>query len=266
MKTLEIDQISLQFGGVQVLKNISFSVEQNQLLALIGPNGAGKTTVLNCISGILKYDGRIVLEGRSITGRRPAELAFLGVARTFQHAELAPEMTVQENLLVARHSALRNGVFSELFNLPSHVREEAAHVNHVQEILKSVGLSDTLHRLISDLPFGVQKVVGFARALALSPKILLLDEPSAGLTGDERADMTRFIKEVKQRFKVSTIWIEHDIKMVGEIADKVVVLDYGRLLADGLPDVVLNDPEVIKAYLGTGIKLKKMKDLHVSNN
>jgi branched-chain amino acid transport system ATP-binding protein len=250
MTQLDIRNVSLQFGGLRVLNDISLQVAKGELLALIGPNGAGKTSVFNCISGIYRPTGAIGLNDTSLIGLRPADIAALGVARTFQHAELCPTMSIADNLLAARHLRLRTGALTEMISWPSARREEKRHRDAVRETIAFVGLERFEDAIVGDLPFGVQKLVGFARALAMEPLLLLLDEPSAGLTGDERSDMARFIVKTRRKLGIAAIWIEHDMQMVADLADKVLVLDYGRTLAYGRPDDVLGDPEVVKAYLG----------------
>jgi branched-chain amino acid transport system ATP-binding protein len=250
MAELQIERLSLRFGGLSVLENVSFSVAAGELFALIGPNGAGKTSLLNCISGIYRGEGEIRFRGLDIAGRTPHEIARLGIARTFQHGELFRHMTVLENLLTGRHTRVRTNPLAELLFLPSVRREEVRQREAIERIIEFVELERYRHALVDGLPFGVQKVVGFARALALEPGILLLDEQSAGLNRDEREDLARFILRIKHDLKIAMIWIEHDMQMVADLADRIHVLDYGRTLAEGAPDAVLNDPRVIAAYLG----------------
>ena len=260
MNALEVRSISLQFGGIVVLNQVSLAVARGELLALIGPNGAGKTSVFNCISGIYRPSGEILLDGKTILALRPSDIAQRGVARTFQHAELVAEMSVIDNLLAARHSMIGTGIFSEMLNLPGARRIETAHRQVVAEILDLVDMGSLRDRTVADLPFGTQKILGFARALAMNPQVLLLDEPSAGLTGEERLEMARFIRKIRKKLNLAIIWIEHDMKMVAELADRVVVLDYGRMLATGTANEVLQDPNVVSAYLGTGLSLRKTGD------
>lgn len=250
MAELEVDKLSLRFGGLTVLEDVSFSVEAGELFALIGPNGAGKTSLLNCISGIYRGEGKIRFRGKEIAGLTPHEIARLGAARTFQHGELFRHMTVLENLLTGRHARIRTNPFAEMFFLRSVRREEVRQREAIERIIEFVELERYRHMPVDSLPFGVQKLVGFARALALEPGILLLDEPSAGLNRDEREDLARFILRVKHDLKIAMIWIEHDMQMVADLADRIHVLDYGRTLAEGAPDDVLSDPRVIAAYLG----------------
>jgi branched-chain amino acid transport system ATP-binding protein len=248
---LAIEHLSLRFGGLTVLTDVSLHVDPSELLALIGPNGAGKTSVLNCISGIYRGDGAILLRGENINGKPPHEIARLGVARTFQHAEIFPQMSVMENLLTGRHSRIGTNVLAEILFLPSVRREELAHRAAVQKVLGFVGLEAHRHTLVGALPFGVQKLVGFARALALEPKLLLLDEPSAGLNRTEREDLARLILRIKDEIGLAIIWIEHDMQMVADLADRLHVLDYGRTLGVGSAADVLNNPAVVAAYVGT---------------
>ena len=251
MAELDIRDLRLAFGGLQVLNDISLSVERGELLALIGPNGAGKTSILNCISGIYRPNaGRIVFEERDLVGLKPHAIARLGIARTFQHGELFPHMTVLENLLVGRHARCRSGPLAEGLFLPGVRRQEVQHRRRAEEILDFVELQRYRHHPVGGLPFGLQKVIGFARALALEPRILLLDEPSAGLNRDEREDLARHILRIKHEVGVAIIWVEHDMQMVADLADRLYVLDYGEHLADGDPASVLSDPRVVAAYLG----------------
>jgi branched-chain amino acid transport system ATP-binding protein len=207
--------------------------------------------VLNCISGIYRGDGAILLRGEDINGKPPHEIARLGIARTFQHAEIFPQMTVLENLLTGRHSRIATNMLAEMLFLPSVRREELAHREAIEKVLGFVGLTAYRHTPVGALPFGVQKLVGFGRALALEPKLLLLDEPSAGLNRAEREDLARLILRIKDELDLAMIWIEHDMQMVADLADRLHVLDYGRTLGVGSVADVLNNPAVIAAYIGT---------------
>jgi branched-chain amino acid transport system ATP-binding protein len=250
MAELEITDLSLAFGGLTVLDRVSLAVEAAELMALIGPNGAGKTSVLNCISGLYRGRGQISFKGREISGLPPRQIARLGVARTFQGGELFPHMSVLDNILVARHLALSTQPWAEALFL-GHVRDaEVCQRRAVEAIIEFVELEGVRHADAGSLPFGTQKLVGLARALALEPSLLLLDEPSAGLSRDEREDLARFILRIKGELKLPMIWIEHDMQMVADLADRIHVLDYGRTLAVGPPQQVLADPAVVAAYLG----------------
>ena len=251
MAELAVENITLRFGGLVVLDDVSLAVERGELFALIGPNGAGKTSVFNCISGLYRpAAGRIRFQGHDVVGMKPHDIARLGVARTFQHGELFPHLTVVENLLVGRHTRFRTNLVGEALFSRRVRDQEVEHRRVVEEILDFVELGRHRHTTVSSLPFGMQKLVGFARALALEPKLLLLDEPSAGLNRDEREDLARFVLRIKHELGIPMIWIEHDMQMVADLADRIFVLDYGKPLAQGTPDQVLNDPRVIAAYLG----------------
>jgi branched-chain amino acid transport system ATP-binding protein len=254
MAELEIENLTLRFGGLVVLDGVSLSVEAGELLALIGPNGAGKTSVFNCISGLYPGDGAIRFRGENISGRKPHAIAALGVARTFQHGELFPQMSVVDNLLTGRHPRIRTNPFTEMLFLPSVRAEEIRQREAVEKIIEFVELERYRHTPVGGLPFGTQKIIGFARALANEPALLLLDEPSAGLNREEREDLARFVLRIKHQLGIAMIWIEHDMQMVADLADRIHVLDYGRTLASGNAADVLKDEKVISAYLGTGKK------------
>ena len=251
MAELSVQHLHLRFGGLTVLDDVSFTVARGELFALIGPNGAGKTSVLNCISGIYRGSGAILFRGAEIAGQAPHHIAQLGLARTFQHGELFPQMSVLDNLLTGRHARIRTNPLAEMLFLPSVRRAEIAHREAVERIVDIVELERYRHATVGSLPFGLQKLVGFARALALEPSIILLDEPSAGLNREEREDLARFILRLKHDLGMTMIWIEHDMQMIADLADRIHVLDYGRTIAEGTPGTVLTDPNVLAAYLGT---------------
>jgi branched-chain amino acid transport system ATP-binding protein len=248
---LAIERLGLAFGGLKVLSDVTLAARPGELLALIGPNGAGKTSVLNCISGVYRpTSGRIALDGRDLLGLPPHAVAQAGVARTFQHGELFPHLTLVENLLVARHGRMRSGALAGGFFLPSVRREEVEHRAAAERVIDFVELRRYRHRPVGALPLGVQKLSGFARALAMEPRLLLLDEPSAGLTRQEKEDLARYILRIKHELKVTMLWVEHDMQMVADLADRLFVLNYGEAVTEGPPERVLADPRVVAAYMG----------------
>jgi branched-chain amino acid transport system ATP-binding protein len=249
--SLRIEDLSLAFGGLKVLEGVSFEARPGELLALIGPNGAGKTSILNCICGIYRPSrGRVLLGEADITREAPHRIASRGVARTFQHGELFPHMSVIENLLVARHARMQGGLIAEGLFVPRVRAAETAHRRAVEEVLEFVELERHRHRPVDALPFGLQKLVGFARALAMEPAVLLLDEPSAGLNREEREDLARFVLRIRHELGIAMVWVEHDMQMVADLADRIFALNHGVPLAQGTPEAVLSDPGVIEAYLG----------------
>lgn len=251
MAELEIEGITLRFGGMAVLNAVSLSVHAGELMALIGPNGAGKTSIFNCISGIYKPEGNIRFRGENICGLSPHRIAASGVGRTFQHAELFEEMSVLDNVMAGLHTRLKPNALANMVRWPSSRRREEEFRAATEEILDFLELRRLADQMVGNLPFGVHKLIGFGRALAAQPSLLLLDEPSAGLTREEREDLAFYIMKAKQSMDMAIIWIEHDMQMVADLADRIHVLDYGRSLADGFPEDVLRDKEVIRAYLGS---------------
>jgi len=249
---LNLENIDLSIGGFQILNDISFRAYRGNLLALIGPNGAGKTSLLNCINGIYQCDkGRILFEGQDLAGLKPHRVARIGITRTFQHAELFRHMNVLDNLLVGRQIKMTGGVISNGLFWGKTLREEVVHREVVEEIIEFLELEKYRKSDASSLPYGIQKIVGLGRALAMEPKILLLDEPSAGMNRQEKEDLARFILRIKYEIGITMIWVEHDMQLVGDLADRIVVLNFGTKIAEGEADAVLNDSRVIQAYLGT---------------
>src|SRR5712692_4504192 len=248
---LEIENLSLSFGGLQVLREVRLDALRGKVTALIGPNGAGKTALLNCVSGIYSPQaGRISFNGEDLIGRSPEAIARLGIARSFQNLELFPSLTVIENLLVARDSAFRGNVLSAAIFFGPARRRQIAERDAVGRVIDLFELWPLRHVRAHDLPYGQQKIVGFARAMAADPKLLLLDEPGSGLTRDEKEDLARFILRLRFDWKVSILWIEHDLQLVSDLADRVHVLNLGECIASGTPEEVKRVPAVIDAYVG----------------
>ncbi len=248
---LQITEVSKSFGGVQAVSRVGLDVQQGEILSVIGPNGAGKTTLLNMISGFYHPDsGRIVLEGADISHSAPSRVAELGVARTFQNIALFRGMTVLDNLMLGRHVRMKAGVLASFIYWGFAQREEVSHRRRVEDIIDFLRIQDLRRRPTGSLAYGLQKRVELGRALALDPKILLLDEPMGGCNHEEKEDMARFILDVNQEWGTTIILIEHDMGVVMDISDRVAVLDMGQKIAEGGPDEVRANPQVIKAYLG----------------
>ena len=259
---LKVDDLQISFGGVQALMGVSLNVRQGEIFSLIGPNGAGKTVLLNCINGLYRPNtGSILFEGRDITHLPPHQRAGLGIARTFQKIELFSGMTVLDNIRLGRHLHMRSGILSGACYVGKAAREELIHREFIErEIIDLLEIAHIRDKIVGMLPYGLQKRVELARALALQPRILLLDEPMAGLNLEEVEDMARFILDVneEERWRVTCVLVEHDMGVVMDISNRVAVLNFGEKIAEGLPAEVQANLEVVRAYLG------EVEDLYVS--
>lgn len=248
---LVFDEVHLSFAGVKALDGVSFSVGPRDLFAIIGPNGAGKTSTFNVMSGIYRPQrGAVTFLGRPILGRKPHEIAALGISRTFQNIELFPNLTVIDNLMLGRHHLVRYGVPSAVIYAGRARREETRHRAVVEDIIDFLEIEAYRKSPVGLLPYGIQKRVELGRALALGPKLLLLDEPVAGMNVEETEDMARFILDIRDELDIPMILVEHDMGLVMDLADRVLVIDFGRPIACDVPAVVQADPDVVRAYLG----------------
>jgi len=245
------DNLIINFGGIRAVDDVSFAVSKGEVFTIIGPNGAGKTTIFNLISRIYEPTaGRLVFEDRDITNVPAHRIASLGIARTFQNIELFEHATLLENLLLARHAHKKSHFFGELLFLPSVRQMEVEHREAVERVIEFLNLQEYRDALIVNLPYGVRKVAELARALCTGPKLLLLDEPSSGLNVEETEDMAFWIEDIKGLLGITVLMVEHDMKLVSAVSDRVLALNYGRPIVTGTPREIQNHPEVVRAYLG----------------
>ena len=249
---LEVNNISLAFGGVKALTDISFDVREHEIRAIIGPNGAGKSSMLNCINGVYQpQQGTIALRGQTYRHMNSRQVAEAGVARTFQSLALFKGMSVLDNIMSGRNLKMKSNLFMQALRLGPAEREEIAQREAVERIIDFLEIQPYRKTPVGKMPYGLQKRVDLGRALAMDPQVLLLDEPMAGMNVEEKQDMSRFILDVNDEFGTTIVLIEHDMGVVMDLSDRVVVLDYGKKIGDGVPDAVRSNPDVISAYLGT---------------
>ncbi|HMS26331.1 MAG TPA: ABC transporter ATP-binding protein [Burkholderiaceae bacterium] len=250
---LDVHNISLSFGGVKALTDISFDVREHEIRAIIGPNGAGKSSMLNCINGVYTpTQGSITFKGKTFGHMDSHQVATMGIARTFQNLALFKGMSVIDNIMTGRNLRIKSNLFMQALRLGPAEKEELQHREFVEHIIDFLEIQAYRKTPVGQLPYGLQKRVDLGRALAMEPKVLLLDEPMAGMNLEEKQDMSRFVLDINDEYGTTVVLIEHDMGVVMDISDRVVVLDYGKKIGDGTPDEVRNNPEVISAYLGTG--------------
>ncbi len=248
---LDFRDVHLSFAGVKALDGVSFHVDEGELFAIIGPNGAGKTSIFNCLNGVYRpQQGQILWDGADIIGRKPYKIAQDGIARTFQNIELFGAMTTLDNLMLGRHHLMKRSWVAGSVWLGPARREEIENRSKVEEIIDFLEIEQYRKFPVALLPYGIQKRIELGRALAMEPRLLLLDEPVAGMNLEETEDMARFILDIKEELGIAMVLVEHDMGLVMDIAERIMVLDFGRNIASGTPEVVQNDPEVIRAYLG----------------
>ncbi|MDI3547608.1 MAG: branched-chain amino acid transport system ATP-binding protein [Halanaerobiales bacterium] len=254
MTLLKADNITMRFGGLTAVDSFKIEIEPGEIVGLIGPNGAGKTTVFNMITGIYTpTENRIYFQEEDITGLKPDRIAKMGIARTFQNIRLLDNLSVLDNVMIGTHLHLKSNLFSAIFRLPGYVKEENELYEKSRQLLKKVELDEYAGEKAGSLPYGKQRKLEIARALATEPRLLLLDEPAAGMNPQESKELVDFIRQIRDEFEVTVFLIEHDMKVVMEICERILVLDYGVTIAEGKPEEIKNNPEVIKAYLGVDV-------------